>query len=91
MEMIRGQQEIGRHLLIGLKTRKLTGREDLDFARRASSAQAIVTLRRMRRPHAARLLIPDDVAHRNEMMSPTGTGIMPPGVFDGDERLRWPV
>ena len=36
------------------KTRKLTGRENFDFARRASSAQAIVTMTRMGRAHAGR-------------------------------------
>ena len=36
------------------KTRKLTGRENFDFARRASSAQAIVAMRRMGGPHAGR-------------------------------------
>jgi hypothetical protein len=36
------------------KTRKTTGRENLDFARRTSSAQVIVTMRSMGGPHAAR-------------------------------------
>ena len=36
------------------KTRKMTGRENLDFARRTSSARVIVTMRRMEGPHAAR-------------------------------------
>jgi hypothetical protein len=36
------------------KTRKMTGRENLDFARGTPSAQVIVTMRRMRGPHVAR-------------------------------------
>jgi hypothetical protein len=36
------------------KTRKMTGRENLDFTRRTSSARIIVTIRRMGGPHAAR-------------------------------------
>jgi hypothetical protein len=37
-----------------VETRKLTGRENFDFARRASSAQTIVTMKRMGGPHAGR-------------------------------------
>ena len=36
------------------KTRKMIGRENLDFARRTSSAQIIVTMRRMGGPRVAR-------------------------------------
>jgi hypothetical protein len=37
------------------ETRKMTGRENLDFARRTSSARVLVTMRRMGGPHAARI------------------------------------
>ena|ERR1700733_16131322 len=36
------------------KTRKMTGRENLDFTRRTSSRTVMVTIRRMGGPHAAR-------------------------------------
>jgi hypothetical protein len=36
------------------KTRKMIGRENLDFARRTSSAQVVITVRRMGGPHAGR-------------------------------------
>jgi hypothetical protein len=36
------------------KTRKMTRRENIDFARRTSSVRVIVTMRRMGGPHAAR-------------------------------------
>src|ERR1700731_3261025 len=35
------------------KTRKMTGRENLDFARQTSSARVIVTMRLMGGPHGA--------------------------------------